>query len=103
MNQFAEVGRLLEGWRQETKHIDLNDPELPALLTLRVFRRLVSYLSANNCSTACLSQLKLLENIITTAKELVIAAKKKLYHHMGYCFNHQQDKLCNTTAIGFCR
>ena len=32
VNQFSETGRLLEGWRNKTKAMYMNDPKLPSLL-----------------------------------------------------------------------
>ena len=41
--------------------------------------------------------------MIDTSKVIGITDKKKLFHHVDHCFNHQQNGLCNTVAIGFGR
>ena len=96
VNQFSESGQLLEGWRKETEAMCKSDPSLPALLAeipkkecVCVSRTLGATLSADNCSTARKCTSRMSQKMIATSKAIGITDKKKLFHHVGHCFNYQ--------------
>ena len=108
VNQFSNIGQLLDRWYKETLKMYANHNDLPAFLAqisrkerLCVLRTLGATISADNCTTTCSTQLSTSKMIIDIYRTKCITYKKLLVHHFGHYQNHIQNGWCNEVAIGF--
>ena len=107
VNQFSESGQLLDGWREHTKAMYANNPELLSLLaeipkkeSLCVLQTLGATFFGDNCSTQRLNQSRISAKIIELSRQSGITNKKLPMHNQKHCFNHQRNTISNAIAIG---
>ena len=107
---FAESGRLLENWRQTTQEMYGDDEDCADLLaqipersTLCPTRCLGATMSADNCTTANLTQEKTAERIYAIARAKGITAPEELIVHFGNCHNHIQNVWCKAITKRLCK